>query len=72
MIVDPSHGTGVREYVAPMAKAAVACGADGLLIEAHFDPTAALSDWKQSLFPDQFATLMRELEPFAAAAGRTL
>ena len=72
MIVDPSHGTGVREFVAPMAKAAVACGADGLLIEAHCDPTVALSDGKQSLFPEQFAALMRELTPFAAAAGRAL
>jgi len=72
VIVDPSHGTGVREFVAPMAKAAVACGADGLLIEAHCDPTVALSDGKQSLFPEQFAALMRELTPFAAAAGRAL
>ena len=55
-----------------MAKAAVACGADGLLIEMHHDPAAALSDGKQSLFPHQFAALMRELEPFARAAGRTL
>ena len=72
VLVDPSHGTGVRDYVAPMAKAAVACGADGLLIEMHHDPAAALSDGKQSLFPQQFAVLMRELEPFARAAGRTL
>jgi 3-deoxy-7-phosphoheptulonate synthase len=72
VLVDPSHGTGVRDYVAPMAKAAVACGADGLLIEMHHDPAAALSDGKQSLFPQQFAALMRELEPFARAAGRTL
>ena len=72
VVVDPSHGTGVRDYVAPMAKAAVACGADGLLIEMHHDPAAALSDGKQSLFPQQFAALMRELEPFARAAGRTL
>ena len=72
VLVDPSHGTGVREYVAPMSKAAVACGADGLLIEVHHDPRAALSDGKQSLFPAQFTTLMRELEPFARAAGRSL
>lgn len=72
VVVDPSHGTGVRELVAPMAKAAVACGADGLLIEVHRDPTEALSDGKQSLTPEGFATLMRELAPFVEAAGRTL
>ncbi len=72
VLVDPSHGTGVREYVAPMSKAAVACGADGLLIEVHRDPQVALSDGKQSLFPEQFAALMRELAPFADAAGRTV
>ncbi len=72
VVVDPSHGTGIREFVAPMAKAAVACGADGLLIEVHCDPSVALSDGQQSLYPEQFAQLMRELEPFVAAAGRTL
>ncbi len=72
VVVDPSHGTGVRDYVAPMAKAAVACGADGLLIEVHHDPTAALSDGPQSLYPDQFGQLMRELEPIARATGRSL
>ncbi|MHB1329708.1 MAG: 3-deoxy-7-phosphoheptulonate synthase [Gemmatimonadales bacterium] len=72
VIVDPSHGTGVRDLVAPMAKAAIACGADGLLIEVHHDPQVALSDGKQSLYPEQFAALMRELGPFARAAGRCL
>ncbi len=72
VLVDPSHGTGVRDYVAPMAKAAVACGADGLLIEVHHDPRQALSDGHQSLDPDQFAALMRDLGPFAHAAGRSL
>jgi len=72
VIVDPSHGTGVREYVGPMAKAAIACGADGLLVEVHYDPPSALSDGAQSLYPEQFAQLMRELEPFARAAGRSL
>ncbi len=72
VIVDPSHGTGVREDVSPMAKAAIACGADGLLIEVHVDPPTALSDGHQSLFPAQFAALMRDLGRFAAAAGRTL
>jgi 3-deoxy-7-phosphoheptulonate synthase len=55
-----------------MAKAAVACGADGLLIEVHCDPAQALSDGKQSLYPAQFATLMRELVPFVKAAGKSL
>jgi 3-deoxy-7-phosphoheptulonate synthase len=72
VIVDPSHGTGVRDYVAPMAKAAVACGADGLLIEVHIDPKAALSDGQQSLYPEQFAQLMQELRPFVEAAGRKM
>jgi 3-deoxy-7-phosphoheptulonate synthase len=72
VLVDPSHGTGVRDLVAPMAKAAVACGADGLLIEVHCDPAQALSDGKQSLYPAQFATLMRELVPFVMAAGKSL
>ncbi|HEX9754745.1 MAG TPA: 3-deoxy-7-phosphoheptulonate synthase [Gemmatimonadales bacterium] len=72
VIVDPSHGTGIRELVGPMGKAAAACGADGLLVEVHWAPEEALSDGRQSLFPDQFATLMRELEPFVAAAGKTL
>ncbi len=72
VIVDPSHGTGVRDFVAPMAKAAVACGADGLLIEVHRNPKEALSDGKQSLYPDQFVRLMQELRPFVEAAGRTL
>lgn len=72
VIVDPSHGTGVRDYVAPMAKAAIACGADGLLIEVHVNPKEALSDGQQSLYPEQFLRLMEELRPFAEAAGRTL
>jgi 3-deoxy-7-phosphoheptulonate synthase len=72
VIVDPSHGTGVRDYVAPMAKAAAACGADGLLIEVHCNPKEALSDGQQSLYPEQFARLMKELRPFVKAAGREL
>lgn len=72
VIVDPSHGTGIREYVAPMSKAAVACGADGILLEVHCDPKAALSDGHQSLYPDQFRELMKELKPFVEAAGRYL
>ena len=72
VIVDPSHGTGLRELVGPMAKAAAACGADGLLIEVHCDPEKALSDGRQSLDTQQFDVLMRELEPFARAAGKRL
>jgi 3-deoxy-7-phosphoheptulonate synthase len=72
VLVDPSHGTGIRELVAPMAKAAVACGADGVLVEVHYRPEEALSDGHQSLDPEQFAAMMRELGPFIAAAGRTL
>jgi 3-deoxy-7-phosphoheptulonate synthase len=72
ILVDPSHGTGLRELVAPMSKAAAACGADGLLIEVHRDPQEARSDGRQSLSPAQFASLMRELEPVASACGRPL
>jgi len=72
VLVDPSHGTGVRDLVAPMAKAAAACGADGLLVEVHCDPAVALSDGKQSLFPAQFEALMRDLRPFVTAAGKSL
>ena len=72
VIVDPSHGTGVRQLVAPMARAAAACGADGLLIEVHIDPSRALSDGHQSLSPAEFVELMAGLRPFVEAAGRTL
>ena len=72
VIVDPSHGTGVREFVTPMAFAAAACGADGLIVEVHIDPKSARSDGQQTLFPEQFTQLMGQLEPFVAAAGRTI
>ncbi len=72
VLVDPSHGTGHWEYVAPMAKAGVACGADGLLIEVHPKPEEALSDGPQSLKPDKFKQLMEELKVLAAALGRPL
>lgn len=72
VIVDPSHGTGHWDYVAPMAKAALACGADGLIIEVHNKPEEALSDGPQSLKPDRFAKLMGELAVLAQALGRTL
>ena len=72
IVVDPSHGTGSYEYVAPMAKAAVAAGADGLLIEVHPNPEAALSDGPQSLLPKKFAALMKDLRKLAPLVGRTL
>jgi 3-deoxy-7-phosphoheptulonate synthase len=72
VVVDPSHGTGHWEYVAPMAKAAVACGADGLMIEVHVRPEIAFSDGIQSLRPTLFRDLMREIAPFVQAAGRRL
>jgi len=72
VIVDPSHGTGHWEYVTPMAKAGVACGADGLMIEVHMRPEIAVSDGIQSLKPDVFRQLMQELAPFVHAAGRRL
>jgi len=72
VVVDPSHGTGVREYVAPMSYAAAAAGADGILVEVHHNPKEALSDGAQSLFPEQFAELMERLRPIVAAAGRKL
>ncbi len=70
IIADPSHGTGRRDKVAPMARAAVAAGADGLLIEVHPNPERALSDGAQSLYPDQFAQLMAEIRIIAPAVGR--
>lgn len=72
VVADPSHGTGIRSKVVPMARAAVAAGADGLIIEVHPDPTVALSDGAQSLYPDQFAELMIQIEVIAEAIGRTL
>jgi len=72
ILVDPSHGTGRREKVIPMARAAVAAGADGLLIEVHNDPEKALSDGPQSLFPEQFDQLMSELRIIAPVLGRSL
>ena len=72
IIVDPSHGTGRRDKVAPMARAAVAGGADGLLIEVHNDPDHARSDGAQSLFPAQFERLMAELRIIAPAIGRSV
>jgi 3-deoxy-7-phosphoheptulonate synthase len=70
VLADPSHGTGRRDKVAPMTRAAIAAGADGLLIEVHPDPERALSDGAQSLYPDQFAQLMGEVAVIAQAVGR--
>ncbi|MBV9883517.1 MAG: 3-deoxy-7-phosphoheptulonate synthase [Sphingomonadaceae bacterium] len=72
VLVDPSHGTGVRDFVIPMSLAAAACGADGILVEVHENPPAALSDGAQSLYPEGFRALMTALAPVAQAVGRTL
>jgi 3-deoxy-7-phosphoheptulonate synthase len=70
IVADPSHGTGHRDMVIPMARAAVAAGADGLLVEVHPNPEKALSDGAQSLYPEQFARLMKETRIIAEAIGR--
>jgi 3-deoxy-7-phosphoheptulonate synthase len=72
IIADPSHGTGLRDKVTPMARAAVAAGADGVMVEVHPTPERALSDGGQSLYPDQFASLVRELRAIAGAIGRSV
>jgi len=72
VIADPSHGTGIRDKVLPMARAAVAAGADGVMIEVHNDPAHALSDGAQALFPEQFDELMRELRIIVPALNRTI
>ena len=72
IVADPSHGIGLREHVPAMARAAVAAGADGLIIEVHPSPDRALSDGAQSLYPDQFTRLMAEVRPIAAAIGRAV
>jgi 3-deoxy-7-phosphoheptulonate synthase len=72
VIVDPSHAAGVRDKVVPLARAAIATGADGLLVEVHFDPERAICDGPQSLFPDQFAALTAQIRLIAEAVGRTL
>jgi 3-deoxy-7-phosphoheptulonate synthase len=72
IVADPSHGTGIRDKVLPMARAAVAAGANGVLVEVHPNPERALSDGAQSLYPEQFAQLVGELRAIAAAIGRTI
>jgi 3-deoxy-7-phosphoheptulonate synthase len=72
IVADPSHGTGIRSMVTPMGRAAVAAGADGLIVEVHPDPTKAMSDGAQSLYPEQFAALMDQVRVIAKAIGRDL
>ncbi len=72
ILVDPSHGTGRRDSVLPMARAAVAAGADGVMVEVHDHPESALSDGPQSVYPAQFATMMSEIEQIAPVVGRNL
>ena len=72
IVADPSHGTGLREKVTPMARAAVAAGADGVIVEVHPQPDRALSDGAQSLYPSQFEELVGALRTIAAAIGRSV
>lgn len=72
VLVDPSHGTGRKELILPMAKAAIAAGADGLIIEVHPNPSEAVSDGPQSLTPDEFMRFMRAIQPFVIAAGKEM
>ena len=72
IVVDPSHGTGKRNKVTPLSRAAVAVGADGLMVEVHPDPDRALSDGVQSLYPDQFDELMAQVRQIAPVVGRTI
>ncbi|MCX6142989.1 MAG: 3-deoxy-7-phosphoheptulonate synthase [Ignavibacteriales bacterium] len=72
VIADPSHGIGIRDKVIPMARACVAAGADGIIVEVHHDPDHALSDGAQSLFPDQFLQMMKEVRMIAEAIGRSI
>src|SRR5687768_600001 len=72
IIADPSHGTGMRDKVPPMARAAIAAGADGILVEVHPTPDRALSDGGQSLYPEQFARMVQEIRAIAAAIGRSV
>jgi len=72
IIADPSHGTGLRDKVTPMARAAIAAGADGIIVEVHPNPDGALSDGAQSLYPEQFTSLVTELRAIASAIGRSV
>jgi len=70
--VDPSHAAGIYRFVEPLALAAVACGADGLVVEVHQDPENAFSDGAQSLLPQRFERMLASLRPVAEAVGRTI
>jgi 3-deoxy-7-phosphoheptulonate synthase len=72
IFVDPSHGTGIRDKVAPLARAAVAVGADGLMMEVHPDPDSALSDGAQALLPGMFRDLMQDISRLAPIVGRAM
>ncbi len=72
IIVDPSHATGVRDYVLPLSKASIAAGADGIMVEVHPNPAKALSDGPQSLDPGQFEDMIQQLRPYAKLEGRTI
>ncbi|WP_286272584.1 bifunctional 3-deoxy-7-phosphoheptulonate synthase/chorismate mutase [Thalassotalea hakodatensis] len=72
VLVDPSHGTGVKSLINPLSRAAVAVGADGIIVETHLKPTEALSDGHQALNADDFATLMADIKPFIKAAGKSI
>lgn len=72
IVIDPSHGTGLRDKVIPMARAGVAAGADGIMVETHPDPPNALSDGPQSLYPDQFADMMKQVREIARVVGREI
>ncbi|MCM8775563.1 MAG: 3-deoxy-7-phosphoheptulonate synthase, partial [Candidatus Omnitrophica bacterium] len=72
ILLDPSHGTGIREYIAPIARAGVAAGCDGIMAEVHENPEEAVSDGPQSLLPSQFAEMMKELRVVAQAVGRDI
>ena len=72
VIVDPSHAAGIRDKVPPLARAAIAAGADGLLVEVHYDPERAICDGQQSLFPEEFSELASQIRVIAEAVGRTL
>jgi len=72
IVADPSHGIGIRDKVTPMARAAVAAGADAIMVEVHNDPDHAKSDGAQSLFPEQFDELMRQIRIIAEAIGRSV
>ncbi len=72
ILVDPSHAAGRRDTVAPLARAGIAAGADGVIVEVHCDADHALSDAAQSLYPDQFAVMVGDLRRIAGIVGRTL